>query len=360
MMKRILMTMLAVMVLSISAGAVEISDELLDAADSTTREIAEQRQLKSMADLTEGALEIFETIRPELGQRIRAAVKSAVLLVTVVIAAGLAESFFSAAGGALAIDPVVLAGVFAMAGIALRDMDGLLESARSMLTELDSFTTALLPTLFAAVAATGAVTTASAQQLVAAWLSAALVRFVSTVLMPLLLCYLALVTASAVLPGDPLSFLAESLKKGMTWLLGGILSAFTAYLSLTHVLSGSADAMTLRLTKATLSSVVPVVGDILSGTAETVLAGAGLLKNAVGIVGLLGVLSVSLLPFLAMLAQYLCYRTAAAAASVTGSRGLNAYLGKLGGAFGLLMGMVGSCVLLVFISVFAAIAVVTP
>ena len=84
------------------------------------------------------------------------------------------------------------------------------------------------------------------------------------------------------------------------------------------------------------------------------------MKNAVGIVGLLGVLSVSLLPFLAMLAQYFCYRVAAAAASVTGSSALTAYLEKLGGGFGLLLGMVGACVLLVFISVFAAIAVVTP
>lgn len=359
-MKQCLVIILMLLMLPIPAGAVEISEELMSSADSTVRAFAEGRELKDAADLTEGALEILGTIRPELGQWVRAAVKSAVLLLLVVIAAGFAESFFSAAGGHLGLDPVVLAGVLAMAGIALRDMDGLLESARAMLTELDSFTTALLPTLFAAVAATGAVTTASAQQLVAAWLSAALVRFVISILMPLLLCYLALVTASATLPGDPLSFLAESLKKGMTWLLGGILSAFTAYLSLTHVLSGSADAVTVRLTKATLSSVVPVVGDILSGTAETVLAGAGLLKNAVGIVGLLGVLSVSLLPFLAMLARYICYRIAAAAASVTGSGGLTAYLEKLGGAFGLLLGMVGSCVLLVFIAVFAAIAVVTP
>lgn len=358
-MKRLLMMGVLLLLLPVPAAAAELPKELLAAADSTTRTIVEERELNSAADLIAGAMEILETIRPELRQRMRAALKSAVLLLVVVIAAELAESFFSAAGGHPAIDPVVLGGVFAMAGIALRDMNGLLESARSMLTELDSFTTALLPTLFAAVAATGAVTTASAQQLVAAWLSAALVRFVSTVLMPLLLCYLALVTASAALPGDPLSFLAESLKKGMTWLLGGILSAFTAYLSLTHVLSGSADALTLRLTKATLSSVVPVVGDILSGTAETVLTGAGLLKNTVGIMGLVGVLSVSLLPFLAMLAQYFCYRVAAAAASVTGG-GLTGYLEKLGGAFSLLMGMVGSCVLLVFISVFAAIAVVTP
>ena len=360
MMKRYLMIILAMFFLPIPAAAAEIPEELLSSADSTVRAVAEQRELKSAADLIAGALEVLQSIRPELGERVLAAVKSAVLLLAVVLAAGLAEIFFASAGGHLALDPVVLAGVFAMAGVALRDMDGLVESARLMLTELDSFTTALLPTLFAAVAATGAVTTASAQQLVAAWLSATLVRFVSTVLMPLLLCYFALITASAALPGDPLAFLAESLKKGMTWLLGGILSAFTAYLSLTHVLSGSADAVTLRLTKATLSSVVPVVGDILSGTAETVLAGAGLMKNAVGIVGLLGVLSVSLLPFLTLLAQYFCYRVAAAAASVTGSGGLTAYLEKLGGAFGLLLGMVGACVLLVFIAVFAAIAVVTP
>ena len=358
--KLVLMMLLALLLLPVPVAAAELPEELLSSADSTTRAIAGQRELRSMADFSAGVLEILQSIRPELGEQVRHGVKSAVLLLTVVLAAGLAESLFSAAGGHLAVDPVILAGVFAMAGIALSDISGLLHSAREMLTELDTFTAALLPTLFAAVAATGAVTAASAQQIVTAWLSAALVRFVGSALMPLLLGYIALVTASAALPGDPLAFLAESLKKGVTWLLGAILSAFTAYLSLTHVLSGSADALSLRLTKATLSSVVPVVGNILSGTAETVLAGAGLLKNAVGIVGLLGVLSLSLLPFLVMLAQYFCYRTAAAAASVAGGSTLVDYLTKLGGAFGLLLGMVGSCVLLVFIAVFAAIAVVTP
>ena len=37
---------------------------------------------------------------------------------------------------------------------ALQDMNGLVRSAQTVLTELESFTSALLPTLFAAVAAT--------------------------------------------------------------------------------------------------------------------------------------------------------------------------------------------------------------
>ena len=359
MIKNLLVTVLAVCLLPLPVSAAELPQELLDELDGTTRSIVQQRDLRGVTDFMAGVLEVLQSIRPELGERVRGAVKSAALLLTAVLAASLATGVFSAAGEGITI-PVSLTAVLVMAGIALQDMNGLVRSAQTVLTELESFTSALLPTLFAAVAATGAVTAAAAQQVVAAWLSAVLIRLVNTVLLPLLMGYLALVTAASALPSPPLASLAESLKKGVTWLLGAILSAFTAYLSLAHVLSGNADALTLRLTKATLSSVVPVVGEILSGTAETVLVGAGLLKNAVGIVGLIGVTSLSLLPFLTLLGQYLCYRVAAAAACAAGGGEVGVYLSRLGGAFGLLLGMVGACVLLVFIAVFAAVAVVTP
>lgn len=358
--RRLLMTLLLFLLLPLPVFAAELPQELISSLDDPVREIVQEGEVSDANDFFAGVVSLLQSIRPELGKRLREAVKSASLLLIVVVTAGVAESVFSATSDVLHLKPVRLAGVIAMSGIALRDINGLLPTARELLTELDTFTTALLPTLFAALAATGAVTAASTQQLLTAWLSAALVRFVSETLLPLLLCYLALITASAVLPEDSLALLAEGLRKGVTWLLGGVLSAFTAYLSLSHVLSGNADALTLRLTRATLSSVVPVVGEILSGTAETVLAGAGLLKNAVGIAGLLGVVSLSLLPFFSLLAAYLCYRVSAVAASVTDGGALARYLDRLGSAFGLLLGMVGSCVLLVFISIFAAIAVVTP
>ncbi|MGM9661989.1 MAG: stage III sporulation protein AE [Oscillospiraceae bacterium] len=358
--QKLLLMLIPLLLLPTPVRAAELPEEVLSAVDERTRALAEEGELQDASDFTAGALELLRSLRPELSEQLRSAAKSAVLLLLVVLLAGLASSVFAAAGKEEGLDPVTLAGVLAMTAVALTDLGGLLASAQEVLTELDAFARVLLPTLAAAAASCGAVATASVQQVVTVWLSSLFIRVISTLLLPLLYCYLALAAAAAALPEGRLSLLADGMRKAVSWLLGAVVSCFTVYLSIAHVLSGSADALTLRLTKAALSGVVPVVGNIISDTAETVLAGAGLLKNAVGIVGLLGVLSLCLLPFLSLLLQCLVYRVAAVAAATADSGPLSRFLTQLSGAFSLLLGMVGSCALLVFISIIASVAVVTP
>jgi len=90
-----------------------------------------------------------------------------------------------------------------------------------------------------------------------------------------------------------------------------------------------------------------------------VLAGAGLLKGAIGVFGLLGVLALCAYPFLQLGIQYLLYKLTAFLASVIGDTELCGLIGGLGGAFGLILGMVGSCALVLLVSILASAAVVT-
>mgnify|MGYP000973564667 CR=1 FL=1 len=64
------------------------------------------------------------------------------------------------------------------------------------------------------------------------------------------------------------------------------------------------------------------------------LAGAGLLKGAIGVFGLLGVLALCAYPFLQLGIQYLLYKLTAFLASVIGDTDLCGLIGGLGGAFG--------------------------
>ena len=350
---------LALLLAPQGAYAVELPREALDIAGSDAARIAERMERFDGAEFFAGVLELLRSLRPELAEQLRAAAKTAMLLLLIVLLLALAQSLFDGAGGAR-FDVTALVGALAMSAIVLRDLSGLTRTAEELLTELESFAAALFPVLSAAVAATGAVNAASLHQVVTVWLATVFMQLLSAVLMPLLTVYIALVTVSAALPKNSLAVLAEGLKRGVTWLLGAALSLFTAYLSAAHVISGSADALALRMTRSALAGMIPVVGGILSGTAETVLAGAGLVKNAVGIVGLLGVLSMTLLPFLSLLLQYLACRAAALAASAAEGGRLSEYLQQLGGAFGLLLGMVGVASLLLLIAIFASVAVVMP
>ena len=116
----------------------------------------------------------------------------------------------------------------------------------------------------------------------------------------------------------------------------------------------------MRLAKTAISGVVPVVGGIIAEASETVLVGAGLLKGTLGVFGLLGILALCVVPFLRIGIQYLLYKLTAFLAGMTAAPELAKLIDALGGVFGLMLGMTGSCALLLLISISSAILVVTP
>jgi stage III sporulation protein AE len=218
----------------------------------------------------------------------------------------------------------------------------------------------LLPTLAAATAASGAVTTATVQQVTTVFFVDLLLHLINGVLLPLVYLYIGVLTANACLPENRLGAIADGLKKVITWLLTTALLAFTLYLSVARVISGSADAVTVKVAKAAISGVVPVVGGIISEASETVLAGAGMLKNTIGIFGTLAILAACAYPFLQLGIQYLLYKLTAFLAATVGAPGLCKLIDGLGGAFGLVLGMTGACALLLLISVLSSVAAVVP
>ena len=109
--------------------------------------------------------------------------------------------------------------------------------------------------------------------------------------------------------------------------------------------------------KAVLSGTVPVVGGILSDAAETLLAGAGVLRGGIGIFGTLGVLAICAYPFLHLGIQYLLYRGAGFLAEAAGGGPLPKLIGGLGSAFALVLGMTASCAAVIIVAIAAAMGV---
>ena len=164
--------------------------------------------------------------------------------------------------------------------------------------------------------------------------------------------------ADAMLPQRRLAGISRAIRKGTVWLLTGALALFTLYLTVSGAAAGSADTVTARLARSAVG-VLPVVGSILADAADSVLAGAGAVKNTVGAAGLLAVLAVCLLPLMRLGVQYLVYKAAAFLAGILGAEQLTGLIDALGGAFGLIFGMTGACGLLLLISISSALGVVT-
>ena len=75
---------------------------------------------------------------------------------------------------------------------------------------------------------------------------------------------------------------------------------------------------------------------------------------------MLAVLGTCAAPFLRLGIQYLLYKLAAFAAGTVSSPALVQLVDRLGSAFGLILGMVGSCALLVTVAVLSSLLAVVP
>lgn len=330
----------------------------LDGLRRSAAEYAPDVDWTQGTDWNEGLSGILETGAQSLNGAVKKAVRSAVLLLVIVLLTSLAESA-SALGQDGALKPVQMAAALAITAAAVSDANTLIGLGRDLIERMELFSKVLLPTITAAAAAAGAPGGAAARQLAVLLFSDILMSLIDRLLMPLVYVYIAACTAFAALGNEGLKRIAALLKRVIAWILTSVLLLFVGYLTISGAIAGTTDALTVKAAKFTVSSMVPVVGGILSDAAETVLAGAGVLKQSIGVFGMLVVIGMCLIPFLQLGVHYLAYKAAAAvSAAVSGSRAAELIDG-IGGAFGLVMGMAGACATMLLVSLVSAVSLVS-
>ncbi len=353
--KFLIWTAAALLALTVTVRAAEVPEDLVRSAPEAAEELLEGADLTA-GGLTAALAQLLQSLGDRAGEVVRQRLRGAAAILLVAVLCGAAEGFFQGSG--MKSPPFLpMAGALSVTMAAAGSLDSLLGLGASTIDELSAFSQTLLPTLAAATAAAGAVTTATVQQVATVFFVDLLIRLIDRVCLPMVYLYIGVVTAAACLPENRLGALADGVKKVVTWVLTGAVLAFTLYLSVVRVITGSADAVTVKVAKAAISGVVPVVGKIISDASETVLAGAGMLKNTIGIFGTLAILAACAYPFLQLGVQYLLYKLTA---FLAGAVGLCKLIDGLGGAFGLILAMTGSCALLLLVSVLSSVGAVTP
>ena len=358
-MKRLVFFLLAVFLLMGKADAAEVPRDLMQALPEETEDLIAFADPADAGGLAKGVGRILEEMKGKVGEVLRQRTRGAASVLLVVVLCAAVEGFSQGAGGKTALF-LPMAGALSVTLLTVGSLDSLMGLGAETIGELNRFSKALLPTLAAATAASGAVTTATVQQVTTVFFVDLLLNLVDELLLPMVYLYTGVLAAAACLPESRLGAIAEGLKKILTWMLTTALLVFTIYLSVARVISGAADGAAVRVTKAAISGVVPVVGGIIAEASETVLVGAGMLKNTIGLVGMLAILAACAYPFLQLGVQYLLYKLTAFLAAAIGAPGLCKLIDGLGGAFGLVLGMTGACALLLLVSVLSSVAAVTP
>ena len=228
--------------------------------------------------------------------------------------------------------------------------NSLIRVGSDTVTEMAEYGKLLLPVMTAALAAQGAVTSSAALYAGTAMFSTVLTTAITKIIIPMLYIYLCLCVANSAVGEDMLKKLRDFIKWLITWSMKIILYVFTGYLAITGVVSGTADAATLKAVRLTISGMVPVVGGIISDASEAILVSAGVMKSAAGVYGILALIAVFIGPFLKIGLQYLILKLTASVCDLFGCKQESELIHDFSGGMGMILGMIGTVCLLLLIS----------
>ena len=331
------------------------TDSLVSALPREARESLGNITPENSGDLLKGLEQIYERGRGEIAGRFKQAASSGLAVIAAVLFCSLATNLNGFSKIEISEQAICAAGALAVTGLAVGNIHSVLSQCRNAIADIGLFSRALLPVMAGAGALNGAPTSALVRNTITIFFSDLFITTVNTVIMPLLYAYIAILTANAVLANDMLRRIGDFIKWGSSMAAKIFLSVFISYIGVIGANTGTADSVALKSAKLAISGAVPVVGGVISDATEAVLVGAGIIKNAVGVYGLLGVCAICFLPFVTIGLHYICFKAAAALASSACNAKLMNLIDGIGSCFGIALGMLFSCALLLFTSLILAI-----
>ena len=254
---------------------------------------------------------------------------------------------------------IEIAGCCGAAMIMLKGVDGIVSQTVESMFRLSDYSKAALPVIFTAAAAGGALTSAGAKFAAAGLALDVLMSIAQTLVVPLVYAYLAVTVANGVFPNSLMAAAARFTKWAATIIMTGMTISFTAYISMTGVITSSTDAAAVKTMRTVISTVLPVVGGMISDASGAVLAAAGVIRSCAGAFGLITVCILCAGPFAVLSVKMLILKAAAAVTDSMQSPRLSALFSGVGSAMGLLLGLLGCCGIMLFISMMAGMKAVT-
>ncbi len=338
-MKKLILIVLLLIGLAVPASAADLTAP--EAPDTVIDLLPEDRD-----SFGEGLWYVVKSsialLRPDIAE----VAATCLSLVAVVLMISVLRSFDGAG------KPVVeQCGVVVISCLLLKPSNALIALGAETVQQISDYAALLLPVMTAAMAAQGGTVSSGVLYTATAAVNSLLSSAVAKVLTPLVYIFLALAVVNAAVGDALMKKLRDFVKWLMTWGLKIALYIFTGYISITRVISGTTDQAALKATKLTISGMVPVVGGILSDASETVLLGAGVVKNSAGLYGMLAILAIAVGPFFRIGLQYLCLKLTAAICTVFADKKVTGIIEDFSGAMGLLLAMTGTLCLILLISI---------
>ncbi len=185
-----------------------------------------------------------------------------------------------------------------------------IDLAGKTIDALSSFTQIAAPVMAFALAAAGSVSLSGALQPMMLFLNTAVTEIFKNIVLPMAAVDGVAVIVDSIAEGNGLGELHKLIKSAVRWMTGAVFTVYFGIVTIQGLSMGGADSVAIRAAKYTFDKSVPIVGSAMSGTLETVLGSAVLIKNAVGAASMITVLGTAFLPLLQLTAAGFAAKTA--------------------------------------------------
>lgn len=230
-----------------------------------------------------------------------------------------------------------------------------IQVGQKAISDMVVFMQAMIPVLITLLASSGNVASSTALYPVIIFVIEVASSILGTVMIPVVFLVAVLSIVSNISEKVQLSKLAGLIKTVSVWVMGIILTAFVAVVTIETNLAATIDGVTGKTVKFAFSKSIPIVGQVLSDAVETVLGCSLVIKNSVGVVGTILILSIVLGPLIKILAITVIYKFSAALVEPIADSRMVRCLNDIGGTLTLLFSIVVSVSFMFIVAITALI-----
>ena len=174
----------------------------------------------------------------------------------------------------------------------------LVSTTTNAVTSMTEQMNAIFPILLTLMIGLGATSTASVYQPVVAIISTYVADFFTYFIVPLFMVSFVFSIISNISDSVKLDKFSSFISSFFKWSVGLVFTIFFAVFTLQGITASKFDSLSIRTTKYTIKSYVPIMGGYLADGMDLILASTVLIKNAVGFIGILLCLTTIISPLI--------------------------------------------------------------
>lgn len=344
--------------ISVLQNEIVQTEQMEDLVQGSAQDILGDITIDNSTDIAREATGIMERSKKYVIEVLDSITETMVKILIILVISAIATGFSSANELKNINFYVNMATAFCVSSVILLDVRSVLSLCSQSISEIDILSKGLMPSMVAAISISGAPTTAALYYAATMFAFDLVITLINRVMFPFVYIYVAIITVNAAIANDILIKIADFIKWSVIGSLKIIVTIFITYLTVSGAVSGKADIFAIKTTKFVVSSAVPVVGSIISDASESILIGAGIIKNSIGVFGIFAVVSICLIPIIYILANFFAFKLMSALVSIITTKSITDLLDGISNGFNMAFAMICSSASILFIMMVVSIILV--